>query len=402
MMYKDKAIDTVKRDEEGNIIKIRNDFEKRVFTVNRIYKDPFTVNAFKVRNDFYETQKIFKGLREKLHREGKEFFAKDVARCIRGLYSQRSDPAKHLIMFSGGYDSLSLALRYLEKRESVMLFSLIFDPEMVPFVALQGLILNHLYPSLVRGVHFLGNEQFADCSIEHTVGMVQQSITAFFAGRIKNEILENAETFDCAYCMNDDALSYENELQAIYENHINSRIYGPSKFPKLTFPLKKKKHIDNVHFVNEVQENKGVIFPVNSLESCDLCIDYFVVKKSLYMLLRKNCDFEIHKDNKEGGFDFGGYIFRIDNIDLKEDDPLTKSGIERYFIGSGNDVDCKRNKEKATQIISDIRKYSILTSEEILSALKIGEAEYEKLKKEGLKCCDVAAEKAEASEVEER
>lgn len=402
MMDKDKAIDKVKKDEDGNIIKIVNDFEKRVFTVSRTYKDPFTVNAFKVRNNFDETLKIFKGLGEKLRREGTEFFAKDVIHCIRGLYSQRSDPAKHLIMFSGGYDSLSLALRYLEKGESVMLFSLIFDPEMTPFIALQGLILNYLYPSLVRGVHFLGNEQFADGSVEHTVGMVQQSITAFFAGRIKNEILEEAETFDCAYCMNDDALSFENELQAIYENHINSRIYGPSKFPKLTFPLKKNKHIDNVHFVNEVQENKGVIFPVNSLESCDLCIDYFVVKKSLYMMLRKNCDFEIHKDNKEGGFDFGGYIFRIDNIDLKEDDPLTKSGIHRYFLGDKNSIERKRNKEKATQIISDIRKYSILTSEEILNALKIGEAEYEKLEKEGLKCCDEVAEKAEVSEVEER
>lgn len=400
-MYKDKAVDTVKRDEEGNIIKIRNDFEKRVFTVSRSYRDPFTVNAFKVRNDFDETQKIFNGLRKRLRREGTEFFAKDVTLCIRGLYSQKSDPAKHLIMFSGGYDSLSLALRYLEKGESVMLFSLIFDPEMTPFVALQGLILNYLYPNLVKGVHFLGNEQFADCSIEHTVGMVQQSITAFFAGRIKNEILENAETFDCAYCMNDDALSYEKELKAIYENHINSRIYGPSKFPELTFPLKKKKHIDNVHFVNEVQENKGVIFPVSSLESCDLCIDYFVVKKSLYMMMRKNCDFEIHKDNKEGGFDFGGYIFRIDNIDLREDDPLTKSGIQRYFIGDTDDTEHKRNKKKAAQIVSDIRKYSILTSEEILNALKVGEAESEELEKSGLKCCAEAAED-KASEVEER
>lgn len=401
-MYKDKATDTVKKDENGNIIKIRNDFEKRVFTVNRSYRDPFTVNAFKVRNDFDETQKIFNSLRKKLRREGTEFFAKDVTRYIKGLYNQRSDPAKHLIMFSGGYDSLSLALRYLEKGESVMLFSLIFDPDMTPFVALQGLILNHLYPSLVKGVHFIGNEQFADCNIEHTVGMVQQSITAFFAGRIKNEILEEAETFDCAYCMNDDALSYEKELKAIYENHINSRIYGPSKFPELTFPLKKKKHIDNVHFVNEVQESKGVIFPVNSLESCDLCIDYFVVKKSLYMLMRKNCDFELHKDNKEGGFDFGGYIFRLDNINLKEDDPLTKSGIRSYFIGDTDSTERKRNKEKATQIISDIRKYSILTSEEILNALKIGEAEYEKLEKEGLKCCEEKAEDIKASEVEER
>lgn len=50
--------------------------------------------------------------------------------------------------------------------------------------------------------------------------MVQQPFTAFFAGRISNEILEEAETFDCAYCMNDDALSFEEELKAIYENHI--------------------------------------------------------------------------------------------------------------------------------------------------------------------------------------
>lgn len=384
MMYKDKAKDTVKKDENGNIIKIRNDFEKRVFTVNRSYRDPFTVNAFKVRNDFDETQKIFNSLRERLRREGTEFFAKDVTRCIKGLYNQRSDPAKHLIMFSGGYDSLSLTLRYLEKGESVMLFSLIFDPEMTPFVALQGLILNHLYPDLVKGIHFLGNEQFADPCVEHMNGMVQQPFTAFFAGRIKNEILEKAETFDCAYCMNDDALSFEEELKTIYETHIKSRICNPSKFPKLTFPLRKTKHINNVEYVNNIQAQKGVIFPVSSIESIDLSINFYVVKSSLYMLMRKTSEASLYKDNKEGGFNFGGYIFRLDNVDIKEEDLLDKIGLGAYCA---DDVERKKRKIKAKKVISDIRKYSILTSEEILEALKTGETKSKKLEQDDIKDC---------------
>lgn len=276
------------RDKETVKSKIKNDFIKRSFNYScKHCYTPVSVNAFKILNDYNELLKIFTSLDKKLYKNGRSISPKELTQYLKRYNNTDSSPAKHLIMFSGGYDSLSLTLRYLEKGESVMLFSLVFDPEMTPFVSLQGLILNHLYPGLVKGIHFLGNEQFADLCIEHTNGMVQQPFTAFFAGRISNEILEEAETFDCAYCMNDDALSFEEELKAIYENHIKSRIYRPSKFPELTFPLRKKKHIDNVQFVNEVQENKGVIFPVSPIESIDLSISFYVVKSSLYMLMRK-------------------------------------------------------------------------------------------------------------------
>ena len=372
------------KDKDNVKLKIKNNFIKESFVCNTHCSAPITVNAFKVKNDFDETQKIFNGLKKKLRREGTEFFAKDVTHCINSLYSRKSDPAKHLIMFSGGYDSLSLTLRYLEKGESVMLFSLIFDPVMTPFVALQGLILNYLYPGLVKGIHFLGNEQFADPCVEHMNGMVQQPFTAFFAGRIKNEILEKAETFDCAYCMNDDALSFEEELKTIYETHIKSRICNPSKFPKLTFPLRKTKHINNVEYVNNVQAQKSVIFPVSSIESIDLSINFYVVKSSLYMLMRKTSEANLYKDNKEGGFDFGGYIFRLDNVDIKEEDLLEKIGLGAYCA---DDVERKKRKIKAKKVISDIRKYSILTSEEILEALKTGETENKKLEQEDIKDC---------------
>lgn len=123
--------------------------------------------------------KIFTSLDKKLYKNDRSISPKELTQYLKRYNNTDSSPAKHLIMFSGGYDSLSLTLRYLEKGESVMLFSLVFDPEMTPFVSLQGLILNHLYPGLVKGIHFLGNEQFADLCIEHTNGMVQQPFTAF-------------------------------------------------------------------------------------------------------------------------------------------------------------------------------------------------------------------------------
>lgn len=390
------------RDKETVKSKIKNNFVKSSFNYKcKCCCTPISVNAFKVLNDYNETLKIFTSLDKKLYKNGRSISPKELTQYLKRYNNTDSSPAKHLIMFSGGYDSLSLTLRYLEKGESVMLFSLVFDPEMTPFVSLQGLILNHLYPGLVKGIHILGNEQFADPCIEHTNGMVQQPFTAFFAGRISNEILEKAETFDCAYCMNDDALSFEEELKAIYENHIKSRIYRPSKFPELTFPLRKKKHIDNVQFVNEVQENKGVIFPVSSIESIDLSISFYVVKSSLYMLMRKITDTSLQKENKEGGFSFGGYIFRLDNVDIKEEDPLTKIGLLGY-TDSADDITCKRKKIKAKKIISDIRTYSILTSEEILEALKTGEIESKKVEQEGVKSCEKLETSISSTNVLER
>lgn len=385
--------------DKGTVkLKIKNNFIKNSFVCNTHYSALITVNAFKVLNDYDETLEIFTSLNEKLYKSGRSIFSKELTKYLLKYNNKDASPAKHLIMFSGGYDSLSLTLRYLEKGESVMLFSLIFDPEMTPFVALQGLILNYLYPDLVKGIHFLGNEQFADPCIEHMNGMVQQPFTAFFAGRIKNEILEKAETFDCAYCMNDDALSFEEELKTIYETHIKSRICNPSKFPKLTFPLRKTKHINNVEYVNNIQTQKGVIFPVSSIESIDLSINFYVVKSSLYMLMRKTSEANLYKDNKDGGFDFGGYIFRLDNVDIKEEDLLEKIGLDAYCA---DDIDRKKRKIKAKKVISDIRKYTILTSEEILEALKTGETESKKIE-QGDEDCEELETSISSADVVER
>lgn len=94
------------------------------------------------------------------------------------------------------------------------------------------------------------------------------------------------------------------------------------------------------------------------------------------MLMRKTSDKTLQKDNKEGGFDFGGYIFKINNVDIKEDDPLEKIGLGVYFV---DNVEREKRKIKAKKIISDIRANSILTSKEILEALKNGEIESKKV-----------------------
>ena len=116
-------------------------------------------------------------------------------------------------------------------------------------------------------------------------------------------------------------------------------------------------------------------------------------------MFKRTSEANLCKDNKEGGFDFGGYIFRLDNVDIKEEDLLEKIGLVAYCA---DDVERKKRKIKAKKVISDIRKYAILTSEEILEALKTGEIESKKLKQNDIKACEKRKTSISSSDVVER
>lgn len=120
------------------------------------------------------------------------------------------------------------------------------------------------------------------------------------------------------------------------------------------------------------------------------------------MLMRKTTDTSLQKENKEGGFSFGGYIFRLDNVDIKEENPLTKIGLLGIYTDYADDVAHKRKKIKAKKIISDIRAYSILTSEEILEALKTGEIESKKVEQESVDSCEKLETSISSTNVLER
>ena len=91
--------------------KIRNSFVKESFVCSKLFNPSITVNAYKVLNNCKETLKIFTSLEKKLSEKGRTVFSGELKQYLQKYNNKDSLPAKHLIMFSGGYDSLSLALR---------------------------------------------------------------------------------------------------------------------------------------------------------------------------------------------------------------------------------------------------------------------------------------------------
>ncbi len=101
----------------GKSKKIENDFVKESFTCSKRFSPSISINAYKVLNNCKETLKIFTSLEKKLSEKGRTVGSKELTQYLQKYNNKDSLPAKHLIMFSGGYDSLSLTLRYLEKGE---------------------------------------------------------------------------------------------------------------------------------------------------------------------------------------------------------------------------------------------------------------------------------------------
>ena len=172
-------------------------------------------------------------------------------------------PPVYAIMFSGGFDSLSLALRHLEKKERVCLMSVGFNENERCSAWLTVQILKSIY-----GEEYIKLIKLFDTITvrngESTSGLTQQPFCAFYASHMPDSVADTAKAVECAYVMNDDAISYLNELKAIYSNAM--KCHKNKSFPPMKFPLSKTAHFENIEYVQQIEAKHDVIFPALSSE----------------------------------------------------------------------------------------------------------------------------------------
>lgn len=186
------------------------------------------------------------------------------------LYNLSSWPKdSYAIMFSGGFDSLSLALRHLEKGERVFLLSIGFSEERTTS-SLTVKLLKSIYNDAVIGPIKLFAPIFID--LEGGNGLVQQPFTAFYAAHMPDRVRQVVKAVECAYVLNDDAISFQNELKAIYNNSVKCHILDKEN-PPLKFPLTKVSHYENLEYVASIEKKYQIIFPALSSEGL-ICNKY--------------------------------------------------------------------------------------------------------------------------------
>ena len=169
----------------------------------------------------------------------------------------------YAIMFSGGFDSLSLALRHLEKGERVYLLSIGFSKERVSS-SLTIQFLKSVYgEEVVIGPIKLFSDIYVDG--ESMIGLTQQPFTAFYASYMPDYVRHNIKAVECAYIMNDDAISYQNEIKAIYNNAMKCH-FTEHEYPPMKFPLTKVTHEENLDYVASIEKKYQIIFPAFSSE----------------------------------------------------------------------------------------------------------------------------------------
>lgn len=178
----------------------------------------------------------------------------------------------YAIMFSGGFDSLSLALRHLEKGERVYLLSIGFSEERISSSLTIQLLKSIYGEEAVIGPIKLFSDIYLDG--ESINGLTQQPFTAFYASHMPDYVRCSIKAIECAYIMNDDAISYQNEIKAIYNNAMKCHSMG-HEYPPMKFPLTKVPHDENLMFISSVEKKHGVIFPALSSEGiiCKKFID---------------------------------------------------------------------------------------------------------------------------------
>lgn len=190
------------------------------------------------------------------------------------------DKDSYAIMFSGGFDSLSLALRHLEKGERVFLLSIGFSDEQISS-SLEVKLLKSIYGEAVIGPIKLFDQIYVDG--ESTSGLTQQPFTAFYATHMPDAVRNSIKALECAYIMNDDAISFQNELKAIYNNAMKCHTPG-RPYPPIKFPLTKVSHEENIEYVSMIEKKHNVIFPALSSIIVD-CSKYVGKENDLYTII---------------------------------------------------------------------------------------------------------------------
>lgn len=283
-------------------VKIDKRFERNFGNTN--------LKIWRVHNDKELVEKTFEKLKEKLGGEDISLY-EDKIRFPCSRYRIPTDKKHYNVFFSGGYDSLSLAIRHLEKGDLVDLYYLNFDPEMTIFAEISCAILQSIYGKNVIGLKSVLNDDPLGAAGDVEFKFAQQRLTTFLASMIKDDVLEKTIATEIAYCRNDDAISFLSELRNLYNASLSCRLDTTAKVP-LKFPLSKISHFDNSEVVYTFEEKWNVIFPVT--EHCYSNIHAFKTKDEKWLLMEpgdRSCE-ELHA-NKEVANPTMTYIIRIKN-----------------------------------------------------------------------------------------
>lgn len=188
-------------------VKIDKRFERNFGNTN--------LKIWRVHNDKELVEKTFEKLKEKLGGEELSLY-EDKVHFPSSCYRIPTDRKHYNVFFSGGYDSLSLAIRHLEKGDLVDLYYLNFDPDMTVFAEISCAILRSIYGKNVIGLKYVLNEDPLGANGDVEFKFAQQRLTTFFASMIKDDVLEKTIATEIAYCRNDDAISFLSELRNLY------------------------------------------------------------------------------------------------------------------------------------------------------------------------------------------
>lgn len=280
------------------------------------------VTTYLLKNEPSESAIIWEKLKEKIKSNSKKELKsldfselkKKYSLNVSGLdvFGDTVNVPHYNVLLSGGWDSVALILRHLEKGEKVLPFFINFAEELEPIVQLIVEVLRKVYGGEAIGrlkplfspVFLTGTE---------TMSLGQQSCAAYYASRIRDDYLENSIATEIAYCMNDDALSFEDNLQSIYKASYYCKYPVPEKYVPLEFPEKKIKHYDNASFVLNWMDKHEIYLPVTALDICDFNISYTVDSKdNLWIAFLDNgYNFKNSHMNKEVPEEFSGIILQL-------------------------------------------------------------------------------------------
>ena len=288
-------------------VKIDKEFEKNFGNTN--------LKIWRVHNDKELVEKTFEKLKEKLGGEDISLY-EDKIRFPCSRYRIPTDRKHYNVFFSGGYDSLSLAIRHLEKGDLVDLYYLNFDPEMTIFAKISCAILQSIYGKNVIGLKSVLNDDPLGAAGDVEFKFAQQRLTTFLASMIKDDVLEKTIATEIAYCRNDDAISFLSELRNLYNASLSCRLDTTAKVP-LKFPLSKISHFNNSEVVYTFEEKCNVIFPVTEYYLSN--IHAFKTKDEKWLLMEPGdrSDVELHA-NKEVANPTMTYIIRIKDVSPKK------------------------------------------------------------------------------------
>ncbi len=223
----------------------------------------------------------------------------------------------YAVFYSGGWDSTALIIQHLLAGDTVLPVCVNFNSTLHQRIASQATLykLSLLFPQNlfclrsitdIEGLSVIG------------YGLTQQPLTAFFAGLMGL----NCKQIEFGYCMNDCAIAYADDIQALYKAASMFKANGclsdiqqdvsasNAPIPPMVFPLSKTPHEYNVEYVKSFIAEYGEL-PIVS--SCDTYVEGYYNKKE------DICKFIVHN----GGKDSCGKEERFETMDIVMPGKLT-------------------------------------------------------------------------------